>query len=152
MYKRQGSSFNEVFFSDVRIPDSLRLGEVGDGWKVALTTLGFERGGTSGGRAVGGDWRRLVALARWLGRADDPIVRQELARVYSTARIRSFTSQRVAQAARAGQTPGPEGSLGKAMWTRSMTEISGVASHLLGPRLVADTGEWGTYALSLIHI
>jgi alkylation response protein AidB-like acyl-CoA dehydrogenase len=141
-----GSSFNEVFFTDVRIPDRLRLGDVGQGWKVALTTLGFERGGTPNGRAVGGDWRRLVALARWLDRSEDPLVRQDLARVYSTARIRSFTSQRVAQASQAGQVPGPEGSLGKALWTRSMNEVSDVASKILGARLVADTGEWGTFA------
>jgi alkylation response protein AidB-like acyl-CoA dehydrogenase len=141
-----GSSFNEVFFTDVRLPDSLRLGDVGQGWKVALTTLGFERGGTSTGRSVGGDWRRLIDLARWLGAEWDPQVRQDLAKVYTTARVRSFTAQRAAEASRAGQVPGPEGSLGKALWTRSMNEISDVVSRLLGPRLIADTGEWGTYA------
>ncbi len=56
-----GASFNEVFFSDVRIPDSMRLGAVGEGWRVALTTLGFERdrsGQTVTGR-VGGSWRAV---------------------------------------------------------------------------------------------
>ena len=74
-----GSSFNEVFLTDVRIPDELRLGEVGAGWKVALTTLGFERA-EGGANVVGGSWERVMALAQWLGRTDDPIVRQELAR------------------------------------------------------------------------
>ncbi|MGI9577832.1 MAG: acyl-CoA dehydrogenase family protein, partial [Microthrixaceae bacterium] len=59
-----GSSFNEVFFSDCRIPDSMRLGEVGDGWKVSLTTLGFERdhsdpAGEAGSDRPGGRWPQL---------------------------------------------------------------------------------------------
>ena len=71
-----GSSFNEVFFSDVRIPDSHRLGEVGEGWRVALTTLGFERGSSGSGRGastVGGSFEQLLGLARWLDRTGDPL-------------------------------------------------------------------------------
>ena len=77
-----GSSFNEVFLTDVRIPDTLRLGAVGAGWKVALTTLGFERGNEGGGGTVGGTWTRLLALARHLDKTSDPVVRQQLAGVY----------------------------------------------------------------------
>jgi alkylation response protein AidB-like acyl-CoA dehydrogenase len=140
-----GSSFSEVFLTDVRIPDELRLGEVGQGWKVALTTLGFERGG-SGGRGVGGSWERLLGLARWLGRTDDPLIRQRLASVYIHQRIRSMNAARVEAAAASGQPPGPEGSIGKLLWVAGLTEIGEVASGLLGPRLIADTGEWGTFA------
>jgi alkylation response protein AidB-like acyl-CoA dehydrogenase len=68
-----GSTFNEVFLEGVRISDDLRLGPVGGGWKVALTTLGFERGGSG---ARGGSYREVLALARWLGRTEDPLVRQ----------------------------------------------------------------------------
>src|SRR3954469_14333218 len=78
-----GASFNEVFFTDVRVPDSHRLGAVNEGWKVAVTTLlnerasvGVERAGS--GRGVAGTARHL-AMARQLGRAADPILRQELA-------------------------------------------------------------------------
>jgi len=140
-----GSSFNEVFLSDVRVSDDLRLGAVGQGWKVALTTLGFERGG-SGNRGVGGSWERLVALARRLDRTGDPVVRQQLASVYTHQRIRQMNAARIAAATAAGQPPGPEGSIGKLLWVNGMTEIGQVAASLLGPRLIADTGEWGTYA------
>ena len=140
-----GSSFNEVFLSDVRIPDDLRLGAVGQGWKVALTTLGFERGG-SGNRGVGGSWERLLGLARWLGRTSDPVVRQQLASVYIRQQVRWMNATRVAEATAAGQPPGPEGSIGKLLWVTGMTEIGQVAASLLGPRLIADTGEWGTFA------
>ncbi len=140
-----GSSFNEVFLTDVRIPDDLRLGAVGQGWKVALTTLGFERGG-SGNRGVGGSWERLLGLARWLGRTGDPVVRQQLASVYIHQQVRRMNAARVAAATAAGQPPGPEGSIGKLLWVAGMTEIGEVAASLLGARLIADTGEWGTFA------
>ncbi len=140
-----GSSFCEVFLTDVRVPDKLRLGAVGQGWKVALTTLGFERGG-SGGRGVGGSWERLLGLARWLGRTGDPVVRQQLASVYIRQRVRRMNAARAAAAAAAGQPPGPEGSIGKLLWVLGMTEIGQVAGSLLGARLTADTGEWGTFA------
>ena len=145
-----GSSFNEVFFTDVRVPDDMRLGEPGEGWKVTLLTLAFERvssGSHRGDDRVGGSWAQAHALASWLGVTDDPVVRQQLAHAYTLDRIRTFHALR--QAGRAGQdeaAPGPQGSLGKLLWTQSMTHLSEVVSHLLGPRLVADTGEWGTYA------
>ena len=142
-----GASFYEVFLTDVRVPDRYRLGAVGEGWKVALTTLGFERGGSGDGDSrAGGSWPQLLALAEWVGATSDPVVRQELARVYIDARLQAITGERVSATARAGQPPGPEGSIGKLLWTRGMTRMSDVASRLLGLRLLADTGEWGTYS------
>jgi alkylation response protein AidB-like acyl-CoA dehydrogenase len=140
-----GSSFNEVFLSDVRVPDDLRLGDVGAGWKVALTTLGFERAG-GGGRTVGGSWQQVLALARWLDRTDEPVVRQQLADLYIHCRTTQMVRQRSAALAAGGQLPGPEASIGKLRWTEDLTRVSDVVSSLLGPRLIADTGEWGTYA------
>jgi alkylation response protein AidB-like acyl-CoA dehydrogenase len=142
-----GASFNEVFFDDVRVCDRYRLGGVGDGWRVALTTLGFERSAsTRRTRDVGASWERLVALAQWLGQADDPIHRQRLAGLYSLHRIREFQAERARAPRNAGATPGPEGSLSKLLWTRWMTGVAEAAAALLGPRLTADTGEWGTFA------
>jgi alkylation response protein AidB-like acyl-CoA dehydrogenase len=141
-----GTSFNEVFFQDVRIPDSLRLGEVGEGWSVALTTLGFERNHSGGGLEAGGSWEQVAALARWLGRTDDAVIRQRLAAAYTRQKVRHWTLARGEAAARDGAAPGPEGSLGKQMWVNELREIGDLAASLLGPRITADTGEWGTYA------
>jgi acyl-CoA dehydrogenase len=60
--------------------------------------------------------------------------------------VAQYTNRRAAATIKAGQTPGPEASLGKLMWTANMARVSDAISHILGPRLVADTGEWGTYA------
>src|SRR5438132_3516045 len=78
-----GAAFNEVFFTDVRVPDTMRLGDVDEGWTVALTTLMNERmaiggGGVGSGMDLAG---RLKALTRHMGLADDPTVRQQLADV-----------------------------------------------------------------------
>jgi alkylation response protein AidB-like acyl-CoA dehydrogenase len=141
-----GSSFNEVFLNDVRIPDELRLGDVGAGWRVALLTLGFERGQSGAKRGVGGSWEQLLALARWVGADSDPIIRQRLVDVYARDLMRALTRRRAEDAVRMGGAPGPEGSIGKLLWSEGMRSMSDVASTLLGPRLVADSGEWGTYA------
>ena len=144
-----GSSFNEVFLQDVRVPDSMRLGPVGEGWKVALTTLGFERdhsdSGGGGGR-VGGSWRQLLATAEAMDVTGDPVLRQALMRAYTHYRLEGFVNRRASDLRRSGAAAGPEGSLGKLLWTEGMRLTSDVISAVLGPRLVADTGEWGTYA------
>jgi alkylation response protein AidB-like acyl-CoA dehydrogenase len=139
-----GASFYEVFFTDVRIPDSARLGEPGDGWRVALTTLGFERSSSTddGTRAV----RMLRALAQHTERSNDPVVRQLLARAYTRQKLHNLTGARTRSAIRRGETPGPEGSIGKLFWTETLKSFNDVASELLGASLIADTGEWGTYA------
>jgi alkylation response protein AidB-like acyl-CoA dehydrogenase len=141
-----GSSFNEVFLTDVALPDSLRLGDVGGGWKVALTMLGFERAQSGSKTGVGGSWEQLRALATWLGVTDNPVVRQRLMQVYTHERLREFTRERAEANRRRGGPPGPEGSLGKLLWTQGLTAAADAAALLLGPRLTADTGEWGTYA------
>lgn len=142
-----GESFNEVFFTDVRVPDTMRLGPEGEGWKVALTTLGFERDHSStggGGGKAGGSWRQLLATAQAMGVTGDPVMRQRLMEVYISSRVEAFTNRRAADLAKGG-TPGPEGSLGKLLWTEGMTLMGDVVSEVLGARLTADTGEWGTY-------
>ena len=145
-----GTSFNEVFFDDVRLGDDLRIGDEGEGWKVALTTLGFERdhsasGGSGGGRRPGGSWRQLRSTAEVLGVTGNQVVRDAMMRLYLHLQSEGHLNRRAADLARGG-TPGPEGSLGKLKWTEGMRLMSEVVSQILGPRLVADTGEWGTYA------
>ena len=140
-----GASFNEVFLTGVRVPDSMRIGKIGDGWKVALTVLGHERA-TSGSGRRGGNYDDVVMLARHLGRTDEPLVRQQLASVYTSSKVRDWTKSRSAATAKATGSSGPGGSIGKLLWTVALGEISDVVSHLLGPALTADTGEWGTFA------
>ncbi len=143
-----GSSFNEVFLTDVRVPDALRLGDVGDGWNVALTTLAFERAtsGSARGSEHGGSWEQVRALAAWAGATGDPVVRQQLAALYSLNRIRALNGERVAAEAAPGAPPGALHSTSKLQWTQWLSAVSDVVSGILGPRLVADTGEWGTHA------
>jgi alkylation response protein AidB-like acyl-CoA dehydrogenase len=142
-----GSSFNEVFLTDVRLPATAQLGEVGAGWSVALTTLGFERAAVTKSGNGGDDlFERLVLLARHVDRQTDPIVRQRLAAIYTEGRLRSLTRRRVSDSIKAGATPGPEGSVGKLAWTQGLRSMADLAGDLLGPRLAADSGEWGTFA------
>lgn len=144
-----GASFNEVFFEEVRIPDSHRLGDVNQGWTVALTTLMNERASIGGGGGGGlGSTARLIEMARHFGADRDPVLREELARIISAAKVSSWTSGRAMARIKAGQLPGPEMSIAKLALTLNMTAISDWVSKVLGPRLVADSGEWGTFAWS----
>jgi alkylation response protein AidB-like acyl-CoA dehydrogenase len=144
-----GASFNEVFFTGVRLPDSARLGAVGVGWQAMMATLGFERA-TAGSSGHGGSdvLGRVIMTARHLGRLDDPLVRQAIAHLHATKEMRKLTEQRAVAALRAGGVPGSEGSISKLSVTRWLQDIGEVMTMLLGPSLIADTGEWGTYAWS----
>lgn len=136
------SSFNEVFFSGVRLGDDMRIGGEGEGWKVANATLGFERTASGQGtRRKGGSFDDLLALAQRLEKASDPVVRQQLADVYIRTQLRTATTDRVARANAAGQAPGPAASIGKLVASANLTRIGEVAGSLLGGRVAADTGD-----------
>jgi alkylation response protein AidB-like acyl-CoA dehydrogenase len=142
-----GSSFNEVFLDDVRIGDQLRIGEVGAGWRVALATLSHERDHSAGpGRRLGGGFDQLVATATRRGAHLDPVLRQSIADLYVHLRAEQLLNRRAAIARAAGAEPGPAESLGKLVWSQNLTRVGEVAAEVLGPRLAADTGEWGTFA------
>ncbi len=146
-----GASFNEVFFTEVRIPDSHRLGDVNGGWTVALTTLMNERAAIGGGQVSGGGQtgtERLIELARHEGRNTDPLVRQQLADIYISGRVANYTNLRAMAKIAAGGLPGPEMSIAKLSLTANMRRTSALVSSVLGPKLIADNGEWGTYAWS----
>lgn len=134
-----GASFNEVFLAEVRVADSARLGDPGQGWRIAGATLSFER--TASGsvtRKKGGSVEELVALAQHLGVADDPVVRQRLADVYIRAELRKATADRVARATASGRSPGPAASVGKLMASEVLSRIGEIASDLLGPHLAVE--------------
>ena len=142
-----GATFNEVFLSDVQLTDDLRIGDEGAGWHVALTILGFERSISGDGSAgIGGSWSQVRALSEHLGDTADPVIRQRLSSLYTRTRVLDMLNGRTRGRLAAGQQPGPEASLAKLLWSRTLTATSDVVAALLGPRLVADTGEWGTYA------
>jgi alkylation response protein AidB-like acyl-CoA dehydrogenase len=145
-----GASFNEVFFEEVRVPDSHRLGDVDEGWTVALTTLMNERAAIGGGGAgvTSHGINRFVEMARHVGLADDPNVRQRLADVFVRQQAARYNNLRAMAKIRAGQLPGPEMSIAKLSLTRNMQLLSDTVTEILGPRLVANSGEWGTYAWS----
>ncbi|MBM7415835.1 MULTISPECIES: acyl-CoA dehydrogenase family protein [Nocardiaceae] len=143
-----GSTFNEVFLDGVVLPDSLRLGDVGDGWNVALTTLGFERNSSAGIVDAGGNVRDLARLVRQVGVHDDPLTRQRVADVAVYERASALLVARYAERREDGAAPGVEGSIGKIVWTQNLTRIGEAAAHVLGPRLAADTGEADTFAWS----
>jgi alkylation response protein AidB-like acyl-CoA dehydrogenase len=141
--------FNEVFLDEVRVPDTYRIGAIGDGWRVANSSLSGERqmvsGSGSGGvdRIGGAGAERLITRARELDRADDPVVRQRLMRVLSEERIRGWTNQRVRAAVRAGGTPGPAASIGKVHQGSLNQQIQLLAADLLGAGAAAWEGVAG---------
>jgi alkylation response protein AidB-like acyl-CoA dehydrogenase len=141
------ASFNEVFLNGVRVPDRLRLGEVGEGWRVATTTLGLERTSSGAGtRRKGGTLTDVLALASALGRTGDPVIRQRLADLHVRTALHAATTTRVARATAAGQKPGPAASLGKLAASGNLSLVGDVVTELLGARIAADSGEWGTFA------
>ncbi len=127
----RGQGFNEVFFTDVRIPDANRIGAVGDGWRVAITTLMNERASIGGGGGAG-NTTDLIRAAREIeidGRPaiENAAVREKLADFYIRSKGLQFTGNRTLTALSRGQTPGPEASLGK----------------LIGGVMVQDLAEFG---------
>jgi alkylation response protein AidB-like acyl-CoA dehydrogenase len=108
------AEFNEVYFTDVRIPDAERLGDVGHGWSVSLTTLMNERVSIGGQVHPRGSGLIAVAMRMYADHASDvgPAARDELARLWIDAEVNRLTNIRASQARKQG-TPGPEGSVGK---------------------------------------
>ena len=129
-----GSNFNEVYFTDVRIPDGQRLGEVGEGWRVSLTTLMNERLAVGGSRSP--SFNEIYRLAKDLeldtGPAiSDSAVRERLADWYVDAQGIKYTQFRTLTALSRGETPGPESSINKVVTARKMQEVSLFALDLL---------------------
>ena len=132
-----GANFNEVFFTNVRIPDSQRLGNVGDGWKAALTTLMHERLAVGGGLGGGLDVKELLSLARTLELEDGPAiknasVRERIADWYVRSAGLKYTTYRTMTALSRGQQPGPEASIAKVVVASKLQDISAFAMELEG--------------------
>ena len=129
------SHFNEVFFTEVRIPDGQRLGAVGAGWQVSLTTLMNER--LAVGDAPGPDFREIFDLVRRLELEDGPAiknqaVRDKLAEWYVKTQGLKYTKFRTMTRLSRGETPGPEASIGKLVSASKLQEIASFGMDLLG--------------------
>jgi acyl-CoA dehydrogenase len=132
----KGQGFNEVFFTNVRIPDENRLSEVGNGWAVAITTLMNERASIGGGGA-GAGITDLIALAEetYIGdrpAIEDSAVRQKLAEMYVRSRGVQYTGNRTLTALSRGTTPGPESSLGKLIGGKLAQDMAAFGMELAG--------------------
>jgi alkylation response protein AidB-like acyl-CoA dehydrogenase len=137
------AEFNEVFFTDVRIPDAERLGDVGEGWRVALTTLMNERVSIGGGAAPRGSGPIGDALRVWKERGHtDPVLRDELVRLWIEAEVNRLTNVRAGQNRQKG-TPGPEGSTGKLSFAETNKRIYEFVVNLLG----AEGMLYGSYEM-----
>jgi len=127
------SEFNEVFFDDARTEASLVVGEVGDGWRIAMGTLGFERGVATLGQQVG--FRReldaLVELAKRTGAASDPLVRDRLTRAYVNLEVIRAHVLRTLDSVTAG-VPGTESSVAKLLWARWHRDLGELAMQIRG--------------------
>jgi alkylation response protein AidB-like acyl-CoA dehydrogenase len=148
-----GAAFNEVFFDDVVVADAQRLGAEGEGWPVALTTLAHERN-AMGHSSFGGvgilSTDRLIGLIRSAGLADDVATRLAFGELMSQLRTARFVNEVASAKARAGHAPGPEIGLSKIALSDNMRRLGEFVGDVLGPALIADTGEWGTYAWSSV--
>jgi len=127
------AEFNEVFFTDVRIPDAERLSDPGDGWRVVLTTLMNERVAIGGGVPPrgGGFIGECVKIWKEVG-ATDPVKKDQLMKLWTDAEVLRLTNIRASQLRTAG-TPGPEGSIGKVVSATLHQAIAEFTTELLGP-------------------
>jgi alkylation response protein AidB-like acyl-CoA dehydrogenase len=138
------AEFNELFFEQAEVADENVLGGVGNGWKVALTTLMNERAGLAFFLQV----RLRQMLDELLGEAErrglleDPVVADLLGELHVRAEDLRLTAYRgLTQVERYGQ-PGPEGSLTKWMWSETNQQLTQLASELLGPEALLAGGRW----------
>lgn len=141
-----GSEFNEVFFTDVRVKDTHRLGGVGEGWGVSLTTLMHERLAVGGKPASAPGVQEMIELAKAIdleeGNAlEQSHVRQQIAEAYINDRGIALTRMRTISALSSGRTPGPESSISKIVVANTMQDMGAFASDLCeGAGLINDGG------------
>ena len=138
------AEFNEIFFSDVRVPVENALDEVGNGWAVAMTTLLHERGtlGFALTAALEAQIQKLVALAKERGATE--IQRDAIAREWIGLQAVRYTNYRALTTLMKTGIPGPEGSVAKLWWSEANQRVTKIALELLGPEasLVNGDGYW----------
>lgn len=128
------AEFNEVYLSDVRVPDAHRLGQVGNGWSVAMTTLMNERNSIGASGTHRGDGTIADAVALWAQRPDrhSPVLRDRLTRLWLRSEAQRLTSER-SRATATVRGPGPEGSIDKLVGAELNQQVYEFCMDLLGP-------------------
>ena len=146
-----GAEFNEVFLDDAPIPDSLRLGEPGKGWAVALSTLAIERSLSATSDRPGATAARLIEAARALGDELDESAREPVASAYLAQRSREDYGAWLDALHPSGGIPGPDGAVAKLMWLRQLRHTTEAVNRMYAGSLVADDGtgafEWAAHVL-----
>lgn len=152
-----GQHFNEVFFTDVRIPAGNLIGDLNNGWRLATAMLMYERvaiggGGTDGVTHTGTD--ALIGEARTRGLLQDPVVRNDLMDLYIQESVQSMNSLRSRAELKAGKTPGPAGSLGKLQGTLVAYRLRDLSMRIVGAAGAAwetdGGGRWATQAIRVM--
>jgi alkylation response protein AidB-like acyl-CoA dehydrogenase len=134
------SEFSEVFFHNVAVPVENLIGREDQGWELAQTTLGFERGGNVLARVTRhrADLNRLIEVCRILSRdgvpaLEDPLVRQKLGRMATEIEVLRYTGLRILSRLEKGQRPGPESSIDKLFYTELDKRHQELVQEILGP-------------------
>ena len=136
------SEFNEIFYTDAVCPVDAVVGGVNDGWLVAMTLLGFERGETAATIPIRfqAELDRLFALARKRGVAGDPLIRQRLAWCYSQVQVMRYNGMRVLTRFLGGHHPGPEAGISKLFWSEYHKVVTELAVDIFGADAMTPTG------------
>jgi alkylation response protein AidB-like acyl-CoA dehydrogenase len=136
------SEFNETFFTDAVAPKENVVGGVNNGWAVAMTLLGFERGEAAATLPLrfAAEVERLLAMASERGAANDPRFRQRLAWCYSKTRIMQWLGWRQLTQFLRGHHPGPDGSIFKLYWSEYHRIVTELAIDILGPDAMIPEG------------
>jgi hypothetical protein len=136
------SEFNEVYFTDATCPKDEVVGGVNNGWAVAMTLLGFERGEAAATLPVRfrGELDRLIALARERGANDDATIRQRLAWCYSKVEIMRYLGLRTLTRFLQGHHPGPDGAISKLYWSEYHRIVTELAVDILGADALVPSG------------
>jgi len=137
------SEFNEVFFTDARVPRENVIGEVNGGWAVAMTLLGFERGEAAATMPIQfrTELDRMVELARITGASEDPLIRQRLAWCHQKVEMMRYLGMRTLSQFLKGQSPGPDAAITKLYWSEYHLKSTELAMDILGTAGMTPTGQ-----------
>jgi alkylation response protein AidB-like acyl-CoA dehydrogenase len=137
------SEFNEVFFTDARTAKDQVVGGVDNGWAVAMTLLGYERGEAAATLPI--EFRmeldRVFELAKARKRTSDPVIRQQLAWAYSKVEIMRYLGMRTLTQYLAGRSPGPDSSISKLYWSEYHQALTELAIHIIGVEAAVPSGK-----------